>query len=71
MALIIGLINIAFIPGMFFGTNAGDFYSAIGWGNSAFAASAYIYWVFVINIIIIKGKNKYAKSMEKAKLSSL
>jgi hypothetical protein len=63
LALIIGIINIAFIPSMFFGTNAGDFYSAIGWGNSAFAASTYIYWVFVISIIIIKDKNKYIKLM--------
>jgi hypothetical protein len=59
MALVIGIINIAFIPSMFFGTNAGDFYSAVGWGNSAFAASTFIYWVFVISIIIIKDRNKY------------
>ncbi|GHU73194.1 hypothetical protein FACS189450_12500 [Spirochaetia bacterium] len=61
IALVIGIINIAFIPSMFFGTRAGDFYSAIGWGNSAFAASTYIYWVFIISIIIIKDKHEYIK----------
>jgi hypothetical protein len=59
LALIIGLINTLFIPSMFFGTNAGDFYSAIGWGNSAFAASACTWWVLIVSILLLKNKDKY------------
>jgi hypothetical protein len=56
MALIIGIINIIFIPSMFFGIKADDFYSAIGWGNSAVAASLFSYWVLCVSIIMIKNE---------------
>jgi hypothetical protein len=59
IALIIGAINVIFIPSMFFGTDAGEFYSAIGWGNSAFAASIFTWWVLIVSIILIKNKDKY------------
>jgi hypothetical protein len=59
LAVIIGIINLVFVPSMFFGTNAGDFYSAIGWGNSALAASLFTWWTLIIGIILLKNKNKY------------
>jgi hypothetical protein len=61
VALIIAIINIAFIPSMFFGTNAGDFYSAVGWGNSALTASLYIYYILIMSIIMLKNKKNYIK----------
>jgi hypothetical protein len=59
MAIVVGIINLIFVPSMFFGTNAGDFYSAVGWGNSAVAASLFTWWALVISIILIKNKDKY------------
>jgi hypothetical protein len=59
LAVIIGIINLAFVPSMFFGTNAGDFYSAIGWGNSALAASLFTWWILIIGIILLKNGNGY------------
>jgi hypothetical protein len=59
MAIIIGLINLTFVPSMFFGTNAGDFYSAVGWGNSAVAASLFTWWIVAVSIILIKNRNGY------------
>ena len=56
VAIIIGLINLLFVPSMFFGTNAGDFYSAIGWGNSAFSAGLYTLWILLMSIVLIKNK---------------
>jgi hypothetical protein len=58
LAYIIGIINVLFIPSMFFGTDAGKFYSAIGWGNSALTAGMFSYWVFIISIILIKNRKK-------------
>ncbi|MDR1215283.1 MAG: hypothetical protein LBK25_01215 [Treponema sp.] len=58
MAIIIGIINLIFVPSMFYGTNAGDFYSAVGWGNSAVAASLFTWWILAISIILIKNKNE-------------
>ena len=60
VAVAIGAVNAAFIPSMFCGTNAGDFYSAIGWGNSAVAAGLFTVWVFIISIVMLKDKHKYA-----------
>lgn len=59
MAYIIAVINVAFIPSAFFGTNAGDFYSAVGWGNSALAASLFTYWILAISILLLKNRKKY------------
>jgi hypothetical protein len=59
MAIIIGIINLTFVPSIFFGTNAGDFYSAVGWGNSAVAASLFTWWIMAVSIILIKNKNEY------------
>jgi hypothetical protein len=59
IAIIIGIINLTFVPSLFFGTNAGDFYSAIGWGNSALAASLFTWWTLIAGIILIKDRNKY------------
>jgi hypothetical protein len=53
IALIIGIINIVFIPSMFFGTKTSAFYSAIGWGNSAFAASIFEIWILIISILLL------------------
>ena len=36
-AYVIALFNLAFVPSMYFGKDAARSYSAIGWGNSAFA----------------------------------
>ena len=58
LAIIIGVINLAFVPSMFFGTNAGDFYSAIGWGNSALAASLFTWWVLIASIVLLKNREK-------------
>jgi hypothetical protein len=59
MAIIIGIINLIFVPSMFFGTNAGAFYSAIGWGNSALAASLFTWWILIISIVLLKNINTY------------
>jgi hypothetical protein len=56
MAIIIGIINFLFVPSMFFGTNTGAFYSAIGWGNSALAASLFTWWILIISILLLKYK---------------
>ena len=43
-------INAAFLPSLYFGTDAADFYSAVGWGNSALTASRIVYWALAAGI---------------------
>lgn len=52
-ALIVAFINLLFIPSLFFGTDATQFYSAIGWGNSALTASLIGYWMLAAGIVLL------------------
>ena len=53
-AYAIALFNLAFVPSMYFGKDAAVFYSAIGWGNSAFCASFLAYWILAIGIVLLR-----------------
>jgi hypothetical protein len=59
----IALINLAFIPSMFFGPDAARFYSAVGWGNSALVASLIAYWILAVGIVLLKRPEKVAGSV--------
>jgi hypothetical protein len=50
----IALINVAFVPSLFFGREAATFYSAIGWGNSALVASLIGYWILAAGVVLLK-----------------
>ena len=51
VAYVIALFNLAFVPSMYFGPDAARFYSAVGWGATAFAASFLFYWVLAVSIV--------------------
>jgi hypothetical protein len=46
--------NLFFLPSMFFGTDVTKFYSAHGWGNSAFAGSLILYWTLAVGIVLLR-----------------
>lgn len=48
------LLNLACVPSIYFGKNAAQFYSAIGWGNSALAASLLGYWILGAGIMMLR-----------------
>jgi len=53
-AYTIALVNLAFIPSLYFGTDAAQFYSAVGWGNSALVASLIAYWMLAVGISLLR-----------------
>ena len=53
-AYAIAIFNLVFVPSMYFGKDAAVFYSAIGWGNSAFCASFLAYWILAIGIVLLR-----------------
>ena len=53
-AYIIAGVNLAFVPSLYFGPDAAQFYSAVGWGNSALTASLLVYWVTAIGIAVLR-----------------
>ena len=48
----IALVNLAFVPSLYFGKDPTAFYSAIGWGNTALVGSFVIYWILAVAIVL-------------------
>jgi hypothetical protein len=61
LAYAIALVNLAFVPSLYFGTRASTFYSALGWGNSALTASLISYWIFAIGVILTRGRTSSSR----------
>jgi len=59
-AYAIALVDLAFIPSIFFGKDAAQFYSAIGWGNSAFAASLIAFWMLATGVALLRRRRLLA-----------
>ena len=54
LGIVIGIMNVAFIPAMFFGTDVTRFYSAHGWGNSALTGSLIIWWMLAVSVALLR-----------------
>jgi hypothetical protein len=50
----IAACNLAFVPSIYFGSDSGAFYSALGWGNTAVTASLLEFWVMAAGITILR-----------------
>jgi hypothetical protein len=55
-ALAMGLLNAVFVPALYFGTDPGQFYSAIGWGNTALTGSLVVYWICAVGARLAAGQ---------------
>jgi len=49
-AFIVAAINLAFVPALYFGDNAADFYSAQGWGTTASMGALWSLWTLGLSI---------------------
>jgi hypothetical protein len=58
LAWIIALVNLAFVPAMFFGSDAAQFYSAVGWGTTATAPCLVLCWILITGIILVRTPDK-------------
>lgn len=58
LAYAVAIVNLAFVPSLFFGTDAADFYSAVGWGNTAMAAALVVYWALAVGITVLKRSSR-------------
>jgi hypothetical protein len=53
-AYVIAAVNLAFVPSLYFGTDATQFYSAVGWGNTALTGSLISYWTLAVGIALLR-----------------
>jgi len=54
LALALALVNVAFLPAMFFGSDAATFYSAVGWGTTATVPALVVCWILAASIILVR-----------------
>jgi hypothetical protein len=50
---VIALINLVFVPSLYFGTDPTHFYAVHSWANSAVTGSLLIYWVIAASVALI------------------
>ena len=61
-AYVLAAINLAFLPAVYFGDDAADFYSAQGWGTTATMGALWGLWVLAVSISTLRS----ARSVEPA-----
>jgi hypothetical protein len=53
-AYLLAAINLAFLPAVYFGDDAADFYSAQGWGTTASMGALWSLWTLAVSISILR-----------------
>lgn len=53
VAIVTALLNFAFVPSMYFGTDPKGFYTASGWGPSVGATFPFLIWILIASISMI------------------
>ncbi len=54
LSYLLAVFHLALVPGMFFGSEPARFYSAEGWGTTAFAGGVTSIWVIVISVGLLR-----------------
>ena len=57
-AYVLAAINLAFVPAMYFGDDAADFYSAQGWGTTASMGALWSLWTLAVGISLVRGSRQ-------------
>lgn len=57
-AYVLAAINLAFVPAMYFGDNAADFYSAQGWGTTASTGALWSLWTLAVSISTLRSARR-------------
>ncbi len=59
-AYVLAAINLAFVPAVFFGDDAADFYSAQGWGTTATMGAVWSLWTLAVSVSILRSARRVA-----------
>ncbi|MGH3502919.1 MAG: hypothetical protein ACRDQA_18800 [Nocardioidaceae bacterium] len=57
-AFALAAINLAFVPALYFGDNAADFYSAQGWGTTASMGALWSIWTLLVGISTVRSARR-------------
>ena len=53
-AVAIAAVQLAFVPSLFFGAEASNFYSAVGWGGTAVAPGLLVTWILLLSLSLLR-----------------
>lgn len=59
-AYVLAVVNVAFIPSMFFGNKPAFFYAANGWGTTASMGAILSYWLLALSVSILRSSRRPA-----------
>ena len=57
-AFVLAAINLAFVPALYFGDDAAQFYSAQGWGTTASMGALWSLWTMAVSISMVRGARR-------------
>jgi hypothetical protein len=57
-AYVLAAVNLAFVPAVYFGDDAADFYSAQGWGTTASMGALWSLWTLAASISVLRSARR-------------
>jgi hypothetical protein len=57
-AYVLAAINLAFVPAVYFGDDAADFYSAQGWGTTATMGALWSLWTLAVSVSTLRSARR-------------
>jgi hypothetical protein len=55
-SVVLAVVNLAFVPSLYFGMDPAHFYAANGWGSTASIGLVNMLWIGVIGVAILRGR---------------
>jgi hypothetical protein len=59
-SVLLALVNLAFVPSLFFGMDPAHFYAANGWGSTASIGAVNMIWIGAIGVALLRGRHAAA-----------
>jgi hypothetical protein len=53
-AYLLAVINLAFVPSIYFGNDPANFYAANGWGTTASMGAVFMLWLLAVSVAVIR-----------------
>jgi len=57
-SVVLAIVNLAFVPSLFFGMNPENFYAANGWGSTASLGMVNMLWIGAIGVALLRGQGR-------------
>jgi type IV secretory pathway VirB2 component (pilin) len=63
-SVLLAVVNVVFIPSLFFGMDPSNFYAANGWGSTASIGAVLMLWTGILGLVILRAQTRYADAAE-------